>query len=326
MRRGSPWPSSPSAVIAVAALLVAACSGREPSTEARKFSEQLPETVDQLERPAARRRLAPRQRGRPSGSRSGCASCPSSSPTSGSPSSPARSSAASPAWPSSPSLAIAVLIDGENLLGRFRRLLPPTAPRRRPTPSAASIYRTLGRYFGGSITVAVLMGLCVLALGLVLGDPARRRSPRCGRCSPTSSRRSAGSSAGRSSCCSRPPRASTPALIAGVGVRALHEPREPRHPAGDRRPLGRPDAADDDGRGVRRRRRSPASPARSWRPRSSARPRRSTWRRGARRKPEPEPGGGVARPARATLLHRLRRNGRGRPGTSSLHCDTRRPR
>ena len=33
------------------------------------------------------------------------------------------------------------------------------------------IYRTLGRYFGGSITVAILMGLYVLALGLLLGIP-----------------------------------------------------------------------------------------------------------------------------------------------------------
>ena len=33
------------------------------------------------------------------------------------------------------------------------------------------MYRTLGRYFGGSITVAILMGLWVLALGLLLGVP-----------------------------------------------------------------------------------------------------------------------------------------------------------
>ena len=33
------------------------------------------------------------------------------------------------------------------------------------------MYRTIGRYFGGSITVAVLMGLYVLALGLLLGIP-----------------------------------------------------------------------------------------------------------------------------------------------------------
>jgi predicted PurR-regulated permease PerM len=33
------------------------------------------------------------------------------------------------------------------------------------------VYRTLGRYFGGSVTVAVLMGLFVLTLGLLLGVP-----------------------------------------------------------------------------------------------------------------------------------------------------------
>ncbi len=67
-------------------------------------------------------------------------------------------------------LAIAVLIDGENLLRRFRRLLP--GERRQQADAIGDItYRTLGRYFGGSITVAVLMGLYVLTLGLVLGIP-----------------------------------------------------------------------------------------------------------------------------------------------------------
>ena len=67
-------------------------------------------------------------------------------------------------------LAIAVLVDGENLLARFRRLLP--ANRREQADAVGDIaYRTLGRYFGGSITVAVLMGLYVLTLGLLLGIP-----------------------------------------------------------------------------------------------------------------------------------------------------------
>ena len=67
-------------------------------------------------------------------------------------------------------LAIAVLIDGEGLLARFRRLLP--AQRQAQADAVGGIaYRTLGRYFGGSITVAVLMGLYVLALGLLLGIP-----------------------------------------------------------------------------------------------------------------------------------------------------------
>jgi predicted PurR-regulated permease PerM len=67
-------------------------------------------------------------------------------------------------------LAIAVLIDGQDLLGRFRRLLP--GPRQEQADAVGGvIYRTLGRYFGGSITVAILMGLWVLNLGLILGVP-----------------------------------------------------------------------------------------------------------------------------------------------------------
>ena len=61
------------------------------------------------------------------------------------------------------------------------RPVPPPAPpsqrQRRPTRSVGVVYRTLGRYFGGSITVAVLMGLYVLALGL---DPRRAARPAGG--------------------------------------------------------------------------------------------------------------------------------------------------
>ncbi len=67
-------------------------------------------------------------------------------------------------------LVVAVLIDGKNLTVRVRRLLP---SRRRDQADEVGrvVYRTLGRYFGGSITVAVMMGLFVLTLGLVLGIP-----------------------------------------------------------------------------------------------------------------------------------------------------------
>ncbi len=67
-------------------------------------------------------------------------------------------------------VAIAVLIDGESLLARMRRLLTPSR-RAQADYVGGVIYRTLGRYFGGSITVAILMGLYVLALGLLLGIP-----------------------------------------------------------------------------------------------------------------------------------------------------------
>jgi predicted PurR-regulated permease PerM len=67
-------------------------------------------------------------------------------------------------------VAIVVLIDGESMLARLRRLLTP--PRRAQADYVGGVlYRTLGRYFGGSLTVAILMGVYVLALGLVLGVP-----------------------------------------------------------------------------------------------------------------------------------------------------------
>jgi putative heme transporter len=67
-------------------------------------------------------------------------------------------------------LAIAVLADGEQLIARFRRLLPPTR-RDQADQVGRVMYRTLGRYFGGSVTVAMFMGLFVLALGLILQIP-----------------------------------------------------------------------------------------------------------------------------------------------------------
>ena len=67
-------------------------------------------------------------------------------------------------------VALAVLIDGENMLGRMRRLLTP-ARRAQADYVGGVMYRTLGRYFGGSVTVAILMGVYVLTLGLVLGIP-----------------------------------------------------------------------------------------------------------------------------------------------------------
>jgi predicted PurR-regulated permease PerM len=67
-------------------------------------------------------------------------------------------------------VAMAVLIDGERMLARLRRLLAP-ARRAQADYVGGVLYRTLGRYFGGSVTVAILMGLYVLALGLLLGIP-----------------------------------------------------------------------------------------------------------------------------------------------------------
>jgi predicted PurR-regulated permease PerM len=67
-------------------------------------------------------------------------------------------------------VTLAVLIDGDYIVARFRRLLP-HRQRERADEIGRVMYTTLGRYFGGSITVAVLMGLFVLTVGLILSVP-----------------------------------------------------------------------------------------------------------------------------------------------------------
>jgi predicted PurR-regulated permease PerM len=67
-------------------------------------------------------------------------------------------------------VAIAILLDGENLLTRLRQLL--SRERQEQADHLGDVvYRTLGRYFAGSVTVAVLMGVYVLTVGLALGVP-----------------------------------------------------------------------------------------------------------------------------------------------------------
>ncbi|CAN5628692.1 hypothetical protein BH24ACT5_BH24ACT5_09610 [soil metagenome] len=67
-------------------------------------------------------------------------------------------------------VAVVVLIDGDALVRRGRRIL---APDRRDQADEIGeiLHRTIGRYIGGSLTVALGMGLFVLAVGLVLGVP-----------------------------------------------------------------------------------------------------------------------------------------------------------
>jgi putative heme transporter len=68
--------------------------------------------------------------------------------------------------------AIAVLLDGERLVSRFRRLFRHHPERlERVDRVGRVLYSTLGQYFGGSLTVAVLMGLFVLIIGLALSIP-----------------------------------------------------------------------------------------------------------------------------------------------------------
>ncbi len=77
-------------------------------------------------------------------------------------------------------VAIAVLVDGEDLVGRVRKLIPAS---RRPRADRVGqvLYSTIGRYFGGSIFVAFLQGVWVLTLGLILGVPLAPVAADAGR-------------------------------------------------------------------------------------------------------------------------------------------------
>jgi predicted PurR-regulated permease PerM len=67
-------------------------------------------------------------------------------------------------------LAFAIMLDGENLVRRTRRLIP-EAHRAQADRTARVLYRTFGNYFGGTVTVAVMSGAYVTILGLVFGVP-----------------------------------------------------------------------------------------------------------------------------------------------------------
>jgi predicted PurR-regulated permease PerM len=68
------------------------------------------------------------------------------------------------------SLTIAALLDGPRLVGAVRRAVP---SERRALYDRASgiVYRTVGRYFAGSLVVALLSGTGVLVVGLLVGIP-----------------------------------------------------------------------------------------------------------------------------------------------------------
>jgi predicted PurR-regulated permease PerM len=168
MRRGFAVAIVALGIVAVATLLVVVLGPRAVS-EARTFSSELPKTIDQLEDvPIVGGWIRDNQVANKA--QAWVRDLPQrfTDERVGELASTLVSGIASTAMVAV--LAIAVLIDGEDLLGRARRLLP---PNRRSQADAAGgvVYRTLGRYFGGSITVAILMGLWVLALGLALGIP-----------------------------------------------------------------------------------------------------------------------------------------------------------
>ena len=67
-------------------------------------------------------------------------------------------------------IVIMLLLDGDRLVSAFQRLTP---DRHRPRIDRAGrqFYEIVGRYFAGSLFVALLHGLYVLTVGLVLGVP-----------------------------------------------------------------------------------------------------------------------------------------------------------
>ena len=67
-------------------------------------------------------------------------------------------------------IVIMLLLDGDRLVSAFQRLTP---DRHRPRIDRAGrqFYEIVGRYFAGSLFVALLHGLYVLTIGLVLGVP-----------------------------------------------------------------------------------------------------------------------------------------------------------
>ena len=66
--------------------------------------------------------------------------------------------------------AVAVMLDGERLVQRFRGVVPPERLERVDAVGRV-IYATFGNYFAGSLFVAILNGLVVLTVALVLGIP-----------------------------------------------------------------------------------------------------------------------------------------------------------
>ena len=67
-------------------------------------------------------------------------------------------------------VTITLLLDGQRLLLRLRRLVPPG--RREQADRIGSLaYRVIAQYFAGSVLVAVIAGFTVTAVGLALGVP-----------------------------------------------------------------------------------------------------------------------------------------------------------
>lgn len=66
--------------------------------------------------------------------------------------------------------AIAVLLDGEAIVARVRRAIPPER-QERADEIGRIVYRSVARYFAGSISVALLNGTVIFLVALALGIP-----------------------------------------------------------------------------------------------------------------------------------------------------------
>ncbi len=66
--------------------------------------------------------------------------------------------------------AVSILLDGEAMVARVRRLIPPSQ-RETADHVGGIVYRSIARYFAGSVLVAVLNGTVILTVGLALGVP-----------------------------------------------------------------------------------------------------------------------------------------------------------
>jgi len=67
-------------------------------------------------------------------------------------------------------VAITVMLDGQRLVARIRRLVPPQH-RDLADRMGSLAYRTVGQYFAGSVLVAAIAGVVITAVSLALGVP-----------------------------------------------------------------------------------------------------------------------------------------------------------
>ncbi len=67
-------------------------------------------------------------------------------------------------------VVIGLLLDGDRLIASFQRLTP-VRHRVRMNRAGRQFYEIVGKYFAGSLFVALLHGLYVLSVGLILGVP-----------------------------------------------------------------------------------------------------------------------------------------------------------